>query len=105
MDQRKQPLDWVEVAPRQVNVVVPIERWPGRKEVAVRVNLKGQPALGYRLSSVKSDPDTVVLRGNSEVLDKIPGFVATAPMNLDGATADIYRRLSLTLFTEWGDSL
>ncbi|CAN5594489.1 CdaR family protein [soil metagenome] len=97
VDEHKQPVAQVAVEPDMVNIVVPVERWPGRKEVAVRVDLKGQPALGYRLSSVKSDPDTVVLRGNSDVLNRIPGFVSTAPLALDGAKVDIYRRLNLLL--------
>ncbi len=97
VDQDKQSVTQITVEPQVVNIVVPVERWPGRKEVAVRVDLKGQPAPGYRLSSVKSDPDTVVLRGSSEVLNQIPGFVATAPLALDGAKVDIYRRLNLLL--------
>jgi YbbR domain-containing protein len=97
VDENKQSITQVEAEPPMVNIVVPVERGPGRKEVAVRVDLKGQPASGYRLSSIKSDPDTVVLRGSSALLNSIPGFVATAPLALDGAKVDIYRRLALLL--------
>lgn len=97
LDARRQPVDRVDYEPRLINIVVPIERWPGRKEVAVRINLQGQPAPGYRLSTVKLDPATVVLRGNSEALNQVPGFVETAPLSLNGATTDIHTQITLTL--------
>src|SRR5690606_22147022 len=53
----------VTAEPNIAHVVVPVEQWPGRKEVAVRVNLQGQPAAGYRLNSVRVNPSTVVLLG------------------------------------------
>ena len=48
-------------APGKVQIVVPVEQWPGRKEVAVRVKLTGPPANGYRLSAVRAEPSTVPL--------------------------------------------
>jgi YbbR domain-containing protein len=87
----------VSAEPAQVQVVVPVEQWPGRKEVAVRVKLEGRPANGYRLSSVKVEPSTVVLQGDSEVLANVPGYVETEPLNLDEATADVRLRLQLLL--------
>lgn len=87
----------VTAEPPQVQVVVPVEQWPGRKEVAVRVKLQGGPADGYRLSSVKVEPSTIVLQGDTEVLANVPGYVETEPLNLDDATADVRLRLNLLL--------
>lgn len=94
-DAQNQPVPRVEVEPSQVHIVVPVEQWPGRKEVAVRVNLQGQPAAGYRLSNVRVNPSTVVLVGSTEVLAQVPGFVETEPMTLTNATSEIQRRVQL----------
>jgi YbbR domain-containing protein len=85
----------VTAEPPVVHVVVPVEQWPGRKEVAVRVNLAGQPAAGYRLSSVRVNPSTVVLLGSADVLAQVPGFVETEPISLDAATGEIQRRVQV----------
>jgi YbbR domain-containing protein len=85
----------VTADPAVVHVVVPVEQWPGRKEVAVRVNLVGQPAAGYRLSSVRVNPSTVVLLGNADVLTQVPGFVETEPVSLEGATGEIQQRVQV----------
>ncbi len=92
---QEQPVQRVEVSPAEVRVIVPVEEWPGRKEVAVRVNLDGQPAAGYRLSTVRVNPSTVVLLGNADVLAAVPGFVETEPVSLADATSEIQRRLQL----------
>lgn len=98
VDAQNRPVERVEVAaPGRVQVVVPVERWPGRKEVAVRVKLTGSPAAGYRLSAVRAEPSTVVLQGDPDILAQVPGFVETEPLDLTGATADVRKRVSLLL--------
>jgi YbbR domain-containing protein len=87
----------VTAAPNLVHVIVPVEQWPGRKEVAVSVDLVGQPAAGYRLNAVRVNPSTVVLLGNADVLTQVPGFVETEEVSLDGATSEIQQRVQLNV--------
>lgn len=92
-----QPVPQVSAEPSIARVIVPIEQRPGRKEVAVRPLLTGQPADGYRLSSVRVEPSTVVLIGNNETLAAVPGFVETDEVSLAGAVSDIEKRVELVL--------
>lgn len=97
VDSVGQIIDLLKMNPDVVEVVVPVERWPDRKEVAVRVDLVGSPASGYRLDAIKVEPDTVVLRGSSDALDKVPGFVKTQQLTLQNATTDLRAKLKLLL--------
>jgi YbbR domain-containing protein len=97
LDEQNQPVDLVKATPPMVEVKVPVERWPGRKEVAVRVKLVGQPAAGFRQGAIKIDPSTVVLVASADRLDNVPGFVETQPVSVDGAKADIHSRVNLIL--------
>jgi YbbR domain-containing protein len=90
-------VDRVTVEPQNALVVVPIVQRPGRKEVAVVVTVEGQPAPGYRLTSISSDPGTVILRGSPEALLEVGGFVETPVLNIENATSDVRERLPLIL--------
>jgi len=97
VDMQNRPVAGVRLDPNLTHVLVPVEQWPGRKEVAVRVKLAGRPADGYRLNSVKVEPSTVVLLGDSEALSQVPGYVETETLSLAGASSDVRQRLSLLL--------
>ncbi len=96
-NRQNQLVDGVRLSATYANVVVPVEQWPGRKEVAVRTNLVGQPASGYRLSTVRTEPSTVVLQGAADLLATVPGFIETEPLSIDGATSEVRRRLNLVV--------
>jgi len=85
----------VEWAPRMVTVTVQIEQRPGYRDVSVRVRREGQVARGYRISEVAVDPSIVTLFGSPAAIEAVPGYVETAPVNIEGANGDIVERLAL----------
>ena len=88
----------VEVIPDTVRVVVPITQLGGYRDVSVRVDLKGRPAPGYHITNIAVYPSIVTLFSNDpqQVL-KIPGFVETETVDVEGATQDIEVRVGLKL--------
>ena len=99
VDAQNRGVTGVRVEPNIAHILVPVEQWPGRKEVAVRVKLAGRPADGYRLNSVKVEPSTVVLLGDGDLLSQVPGYVETDTLSLEGASNDLRQRLNLLLPT------
>lgn len=89
------PVFGVSVEPPTVSVIVPIEQQPGFLEVPVVPRTRGQPAEGYRVSSINVDPATVTLRGSPEALQRLPGYIETEPLDISGATQDVVERLPL----------
>lgn len=97
LDRQSQPVVNVEAEPERVDVVIPVERWPGQRAVAVRVKLTGQLAYGYRLGRVTATPSSVVLYGPANALEQVSGVVETAPLPLDDAKEHIRTTLDLIL--------
>lgn len=96
LNDHQQPVELVTASPSAVEVIVPVQAWPGSKQVAVRVDLQGQPANGFRLGPLTVSPSTVSLRGSSSLLNDI-AFVATEPISVTGGMADLYAQLRLLL--------
>ncbi len=96
-DRETQSLTGLKVDPAKVEVTLPIEQRFGYKDVSVSAVVEGQVAPGYWVSNVSVEPATLTIVGNPNVLSSIPGFIETAPVNLNQATADIVRTVPLNL--------
>jgi YbbR domain-containing protein len=84
--------------PRQIDVTIEVRRKLGFKpDVEVVPDIRGDPAPGYRRGSVLVEPSTVTLRGQSSVLNELPGFIMTTPISITDATAEITQQSPLTL--------
>lgn len=91
-------VDGLTVNPQQVEVTLPVIQQGGYRDMAVKVVVRGQPASGYRLASITSFPPVVtVYSATPELVNDLPGFVETQPLDLNNAKADISTRLRLNL--------
>ncbi|MGQ9517359.1 MAG: CdaR family protein [Anaerolineae bacterium] len=87
----------VTLEPATVVVKVPIVQQRGFRNLPVRVVWKGQPAAGYRINNVSVDPSIVTIIGDPQTIEQLPGYLETAPVQVEGATADVVERVSLIL--------
>lgn len=86
------------VSPGDIQVSLPVEQMGGYRDLAVKVVTVGRAASGYRLASVAAFPAIVtVYSANVTLIEALPGYVETAPLDLSGASEDIETRLSLIL--------
>lgn len=97
VDARGQQVEGVTVTPPTVEVFVSIRPQLNTREVAVFAPLSGEPANGYWVSNVEVSPARVTLRGNPSVLETLPGFVNTQPVDITGASDTLTRRVPLDL--------
>jgi YbbR domain-containing protein len=88
----------VTLSPATLQVTVPIVQKQGFREVAVKVFYTGQVASGYQVTGVTVSPVIItVSSGDPRLVDRMPGFVETQPLDISGASDDIIRRLPLQL--------
>ncbi len=88
----------VTVLPESVQVSLPIIQQGGYRDLAVKVMTVGNPASGYRPTSVAALPPIVtVYSANSDTIDSMPGYVETASLDLSGAKEDIEKQLGIIL--------
>ena len=92
------PVTGVTLNPALIQVSVPITQRGGFRTVVVKIVTSGQIASGYRLTNIFAMPPTVtIFSADPNLVDTIPGFVETAPINLNAANEDIEIRVSLNL--------
>jgi YbbR domain-containing protein len=93
-----QTISGLTVNPENVQVTVPVTQQGGYRDIAVKVNVRGQVAGGYRLTNISVFPPVVtVYSQNPALVNALPGIIETEPLNLNGAEQDIDTQLSLIL--------
>jgi YbbR domain-containing protein len=91
-------LSKVTIQPDIVKVSLPIAQQGGYRDLAVKVVTVGKLASGYRLNNVTASPPIVtVYSENIPLIESLPGYVETAPLDLSGASDNIETKLSLNL--------
>lgn len=98
LDKNDDVVENVTLTPDRVEVFQEINQRFGYRTVIVSVNIEGQVAEGYRLTNITVSPMAVtVYSANPQIVNELPGFVETTPLNLDGLKDDVDVNLSLDL--------
>lgn len=90
VDQNGEPVSGVTITPLDVSVIQPIFLQGGYRNVIVRVVTTGQPANGYKLTNITVSPlNMVVFSSDPQLVNDLPGYVETEPVDLTDAVDDI----------------
>jgi YbbR domain-containing protein len=96
------------LSPESVTVTQPITLLGGYRYVIVRAVTQGQVPTGYRVTNIFVSPiGVVVFSSNPELVNTLPGYVETMPIDLTGKEDDFETVVDLNLpagITIVGDS-
>lgn len=88
----------LNIDPEQIGVTVNVTQRGGYRNVVVKVVVNGRVAPGYRVTNISVFPAAVtVFAQDPRLVDELPGYVDTAPLDLNGARDDIDVFLPLDL--------
>jgi YbbR domain-containing protein len=91
-------LTGITLHPDSVSVTVPLVQQGGYRDLAVKVVTVGNLASGYRLKNISATPLIVtVFSENLPLIENLPGYVETVPLDLSGASNNINTQLALNL--------
>lgn len=98
LDENGDPVDAVTLSPETVSVNQVISLQGGYRNLAVNVTTKGIVEPGYRFTSITPAPPTVmVFSENPQLVEQLPGYVNTIPLDLTGVDGYLETILELDL--------
>ena len=98
MDATGNPVRGVDISPQLVRVTQPIILLGGYRNVVVKVLMTGEPASGYWLTNISLNPPNVtVFSTDPQLVNELPGYVETNPIDLTGLSDDTDIRATLNL--------
>ena len=98
LDSQGQTLSGLTVSPDSITISQPITLLGGYRYVIVRAVSQGQVVSGYRVTNIFVSPIGVVLFSSDPTLvDNLPGYVETQPIDLTGKTDDFETLVDLNL--------
>lgn len=95
-DSQGMVVGFVNVAPRNVKVTVPVTQSPGYRELTILVEPWGTPAEGYTISSVFADPKLLTVQGDPLAISGLSGYI-TVSIDISEASQDVVERVALRL--------
>ncbi|MDP3449395.1 MAG: CdaR family protein [Anaerolineaceae bacterium] len=88
----------VSLSPEKITITQKVVERGGYRNVVVKVVTNGQPAPGFRLSSIPVYPPTVtVFSSDPALIDALPGFIETNPIDLSKKTESFEEEIGLNL--------
>lgn len=94
-DAQGKEVPYITLTPSRIAIHVAVEQLSGFRDLAVTARLTGQVASGYRISGITVDPPIVTVYGAPEVISQIPGYLGTAPLELENTKESLEVRLPL----------
>lgn len=100
LDENGDPVDAITLSPETVSVKQTISLQGGYRNLAVHVTTEGIVEPGYRFTSITPAPPTVmVFSENPQLVEQLPGYVNTIPLDLTGVDGYLETILELDLPT------
>lgn len=88
----------VSLTPDKITVTQKVFERGGYRNVVVKVVTNGQADVGYRLSSLSVYPPTVtVYSTDTTLIDALPGYIETKPIDLSRKTESFEQEIDLNL--------
>jgi len=88
----------VSLSPEKITVTQKVFERGGYRNVVVNVVTNGQPANGYRMSGLSVTPPTVtVFSSDPMLIDALPGYIETKPIDLSRKTESFEESIELNL--------
>lgn len=98
LDAEGNAIEGMSINPSPIQVTLPVVQRGGYDTVVVKIVTSGQIATGYKLTNIYALPAAVLIfSSDPELVDSIPGYVETTPINLNGANEDMEVQVSLNL--------
>lgn len=89
-----QPASGVSVQPAETTVRVKVTQVLFERQVPVEIRVRGQPKLGFRVTSLTADPALVKVSGPLETINSISS-IPTDDVDIEGAVQDVKRFVRL----------
>ncbi|MCU0485702.1 MAG: CdaR family protein [Anaerolineales bacterium] len=98
LDAADQRIEGLTISPNQVTISQPISLLGGYRNVIVRVVTQGNVANGYRLTNYYASPSSIIVfSSDPSLVDALPGYVETVPLDLTNSIDDFEALLELDL--------
>lgn len=95
-DENGEVIKFLKFSPQDVPVYLPIVPRIESKSVGIKVNLTGDPAKGYWINKINTDPEVVAIKGEIEKLKNID-FIETEKIDIANTNTGKAIRANLVL--------